>query len=208
MYSYLHMKKRKRQAESLRAVIGERGIVGTKDIRQLGVHHETIRRMVQSGEIRRLERGVYAAAEYQLAAEYSLATVATRAPSSVVCLLSALAFHQIGTQMPPEVWIALPRGQRTPRISGLRIRAVRYSGLAFTSGVEERMIDGVPVRVYSPAKTVADCFKNRNKIGLDVALEALRDAWRRRLCTMDALWEYATVCRVAVVMRPYLESLL
>jgi predicted transcriptional regulator of viral defense system len=207
MYSYLHMKNRVRQAESVRADIRERGIMRTRDFRQLGVHHETIRRMVQRCEIRRLERGVYAAAEHQLAAEYSLATVSSRAPSSVVCLLSALAFHRIGTQLPPDVWIALPRGQRTPRISGLRIRAVRYTGLAFTSGIEEHMIDGVPVKVYSPAKTVADCFKHRNKIGLDVALEALRDAWRRRLCTMDALWEYATVCRVAVVMRPYLESL-
>jgi predicted transcriptional regulator of viral defense system len=144
----------------------------------------------------------------ELTEHHSLAEAAKRAPDGVVCLLSALRFHELTTQAPFEVWLAIPAAARTPKSNSLPLRIVRFSGNALTEGVEEHLVEGVPVRVYSPAKTVADCFKFRNKIGLDVALEALRETWRARRATMDELWRYAEVCRVGKVMRPYLESLI
>jgi predicted transcriptional regulator of viral defense system len=134
--------------------------------------------------------------------------VAKLAPQAVVCLLSALRFHDLTTQSPFDVWIAIDRKAWRPRIDYPPLRVFRFSGAALTEGVETHSIDGVRVRVYSPAKTVADCFKYRNKIGLDVALEALRDTWRSRRATMDDLVRFSRICRVGHVMRPYLDSLL
>ena len=182
-------------------------MVRSKEILMAGVHHETLSRMKRDGEVRQIARGVYVSSGLQLPAEYELALVAARSHAAVVCLLSALHFHDIGTQLPRGIWIAVPRGQRVPRMDELPVNAVRYSGRSFTSGIEKHIIAGIQVKIYSPAKTVADCFKHRNKIGFDVALEALRDVWRRRLCTADELWKYAAICRVNNVMRPYLESL-
>ncbi len=125
----------------------------------------------------------------------------------IVCLLTALRFHGLTTQAPHEVWMAIPPKAWAPKVASPRVRLVRFSGAALTAMVDEHKIEGVPVRVYSPAKTVADCFKYRNKVGLDVAIEALRDCWRSRKATMDDLWAAARVCRMANVMRPYLESL-
>jgi predicted transcriptional regulator of viral defense system len=125
----------------------------------------------------------------------------------VVCLLSALEIHEVGAQAPFEVWIALPAGTHAPRITGTAIRVTRLSGAAFSEGIETVVIDGAPVRVYNIAKTVTDCFKLRGKVGLDVALEALREAWRARKVTMDDLSRYAKVNRMTNVMRPYLEAL-
>ena len=133
--------------------------------------------------------------------------VTTRVPQAIICLLTALRFHEIGTQLPHEVWIAIDRKARKPRLAGLPVRVVRFSGTALKSGVEDRLIGERKVRITSPARTVVDCFKYRNKIGLDVALEALREAWRAKRATSDELWRYAKLCRVANVMRPYLESL-
>ena len=127
-------------------------------------------------------------------------------PRGVVCLLSALRVHDIGTQAPHEVWLAIPHHMVAPRLNQPRLRIVRMSGSALEQGIEHRTIDGVSVAVFNPAKTVVDCFKYRNKIGLDVALEALRESWRARKVKMDDLWRYATVDRVANVMRPYLEA--
>jgi len=136
---------------------------------------------------------------------HSLAEACRRVPHGVICLLSALRFHDLTTQSPFQVWMAIDYKARQPRMDGLQLRVVRFSGKALTSGVEEHMIEGVEVKVYCPAKTVADCFKYRNKIGLDVAIEALRDCKQQRLCTNDDLWQYAKVCRMTKVMRPYLE---
>lgn len=135
-----------------------------------------------------------------------MAESALRVPRGVVCLLSALRVHGIGTQAPFEVWMAIPPHTPTPRLDQPALRVVRMSGAALAEGVEHMEIDGVQVPVFNLAKTVADCFKYRNKIGLDVALEALRDGWSQRRLTMDTLWHYATVNRVTNVMRPYLES--
>ena len=126
----------------------------------------------------------------------------------MICLLSALSFHQIGTQLPHEVWIALDRRTRYPSLSYPRLRVMRFSGNALTEGIETHRVEGETLRVYNVAKTVADCFKYRNKIGLDVALEALREAWRARRFTMDEIHRYARICRVERVMRPYLEALI
>ncbi|MEK6653874.1 MAG: transcriptional regulator, partial [Thermodesulfobacteriota bacterium] len=136
----------------------------------------------------------------------SVAEAGKKVPGGVVCLLSALRLHGLTTQSPFEVWMAIDRKARLPKSDSPKLRVVRYSGEALTAGVEIRRIEHVPVRVYGVAKTVADCFKYRNKIGLDVALEALRESRRERACTMDEIWRYAKICRVANVMRPYLEA--
>lgn len=128
-------------------------------------------------------------------------------PRGIVCLLSALRFHSLTTQAPFEVWLAIPKSARVPKAAYPPLRIVRFSGRALTEGIEDRIVDGVPVRITSVVKTVVDCFKYRNKIGLDVALEALHEAWRAKRVTMDELWRFAVMCRVANVMRPYLESL-
>ena len=128
-------------------------------------------------------------------------------PKGVICLLSALRFHDLTTQAPHEIWIAIDRKTRLPVNKALPIRFVRFSGPALIEGVESHIIDGIPVAIYQPAKTVADCFKYRNKIGLDVALEALKDCLRNRRCQADTLWRFAKICRVSNVMRPYLEAM-
>ena len=138
---------------------------------------------------------------------HTLAEACVRVPHGVVCLLSALRYHDLTTQAPFEVWLAVETDKWRPVVDYPPLRIVRFSGAAFTEGVEEHLVEGVTVRVYGVAKTIADCFKYRNKIGLDVALEALRDVRDRRLATNDALWRYAQVCRVANVMLPYLEAL-
>ena len=136
-----------------------------------------------------------------------LAQASVRVPHGVVCLLSALRFHGLTTQNPAEVWMAIDRKARAPVERELPLRVVRFSGAALTAGVEVHRVDRVPVRIYGPAKTVADCFKYRRKIGVDVAIEALRDCLRTRRCTIDDLWRFAAVCRMQNVMHPYLEAL-
>lgn len=163
-------------------------------------------RLVRAGKLERVARGVYSLPGRRLSEHSSLAEVALRVPRGVVCLLSALRVHGIGTQAPFEVWLALPHHTPAPGLNQPAIRTVFMSGKALTEGVERIQVEGIAVPVYSAAKTVVDCFKYRNKIGLDVALEALHDGWAQRKLTMDALWHYATINRVANVMRPYLES--
>jgi len=137
----------------------------------------------------------------------TLADVCARVPKAVVCLLTALQFHEIGTQQPHEVWIALPEGTQTPAVTYPPLRIARLRGAAYTEGIETVMDQGAPIRVYNVAKTLTDCFKFRNKVGLDVALEALKDAWRRRKVSMDDLTRYARINRVERVMQPYLEAM-
>ena len=162
--------------------------------------------LVARGELIRTGRGVYVPADLDASEHHSLATASVRVPAGVVCLLSALRFHGLTTQNPWEVWLAISPDARKPRVDSPPLRIARFSGGPLTEGIETHRIDGVEVRIYSAAKTVADCFRYRNKIGLDVALEALRDGWRSRKFTADQLWHFANVCRVATVMRPYMES--
>ena len=194
------------QEQAVLALAKQRPLLRARDVSGLGVPTAVLSRLVTTGKLERVTRGVYSLPRRRLSAHRSLAEVALRAPQGVVCLLSALRLHEIGTQSPFEVWLAVPNNVPTPRLDQPALRVVRMSGSALTEGIEVTEIDGVQVRVFSPAKTIADCFKYRNKIGLDVALEALRDGWRKGKLKMDDLWHYATVERVANVMRPYLES--
>ena len=188
------------------AFAGRRPLLRARDLAEKGLPTVVLSRLVAAGKLERIARGVYSLPGRPLSEHRSLAEVALRVPRGVVCLLSALRVHGIGTQAPFEVWMAIPHHSPTPRLDQPALRVVRMSGAALTEGIEPVEIDGVRVPVFNAAKTVADCFKYRNKIGLDVALEALRDGWTQRKLTMDALWHYATVDRVANVMRPYLES--
>ena len=188
-------------------ILAERGVVTPKELDGYDIPRRHLSRMLNRGLVARAGRGIYVLAEASPTENRSLAEVAVRVPHATVCLLSALRFHELTTQLPHEIWIAIDIKSRHPHEPRLPLHVVRASGAALTEGVETHEIEGVPVRVYSPAKTVADCFKYRNKIGLDVALEALRDCWRERRATMDELWESARVCRMTNVMRPYMESL-
>ena len=185
----------------------QRPLLRARDLAEHSVPTVVLSRLVAAGKLERIARGVYSLPARKLSEHCSLAEVSLRVPQGVVCLLSALRVHGIGTQAPFEVWIAIPHHSPTPRLDQPALRVVRMSGQAFSEGVESILVDGVNVPVFNPAKTVADCFKHRNKIGIDVALEALRDGWSRRKLTMDAIWHYATIDRVANVMRPYLESI-
>jgi predicted transcriptional regulator of viral defense system len=157
--------------------------------------------------LERVGRGLYGLPGRKISALGSLAEVARKVPKGVVCLLSALRFYNLTSQAPFEIWLAIENKAVKPKLDYPPLRIVRFSGAALTEGVEEHIVDGVTVRVTSVPKTVADCFKFRNIIGLDVALEALREAWKEKRMTSDEIWYYAKICRVANVMRPYLESL-
>jgi predicted transcriptional regulator of viral defense system len=183
------------------------GVLRVRDLTSRGIHPEYLRRLCHQGLLTRAGRGLYVTADAEISAHHGLAQVGKRVPHGVICLLSALQFYDLGTQIPHAIWMAVNRRAARPRMDYPPLRIVRFSGQALTAGIEEHKIEGVWVRIYSPAKTVTDCFKYRNKIGLDVALEALRECWRARRCTMDELWRYAKICRVQNVMRPYLEAM-
>lgn len=188
------------------ALAGRQPLLRARDLTAQALPTVVLSRLVAAGKLERVARGIYSLPGRALSEHRSLAEVFLRAPRGVVCLLSALRVHGIGTQAPFEVWLAIPPHTPTPRLDQPTLRVVRMSGQALSEGVEPIEIDGVQVPVFNASKTVADCFKYRNKIGLDVALEALRDGWSQRKLTMDALCHYAAVNRVANVMRPYLES--
>ena len=181
--------------------------VSARELTAAGVPHRVLSRMSARGRLRRVGRGLYTGVEATPSAHQSVIEVSKQAPKAVVCLLSALEIHEVGVQAPFEVWIALPAGTHTPKGTSTAIRVTRLSGAAFSEGIETVVLDSAPVRVYNLAKTITDCFKLRNKVGLDVALEALRDGWKARKVTMDDLARYAKVNRMTHVMRPYLEAL-
>jgi predicted transcriptional regulator of viral defense system len=181
--------------------------VTPRELADQGIHRQVLTRLVAEGQIARVTRGMYRLPEQPITENHGLALAAAAVPHGVICLLSALQYHGIGTQQPSEVWMALDRRAWRPALRYPPLRIVRYTGAALTEGVKSHPIEGREVRVYNVAKTLADCFKYRNKIGLDVALEALREAWRRKRFTMDELDRYAAICRVQRVMRPYLEAL-
>ena len=185
----------------------QRGVLRPRDVQKAGIPRNYLTRLVARGQLRKIERGLYTSDAVTPSEHTSLLEVSHKVPKAVICLLSALRFHEIGTQAPHEVWIAIDVKAWAPRIGSPAVRIVRFSGKALRFGAQKKQITGGTIRVFSPAKTVADCFKFRNKIGLDVALEALRESYRQRKVSMDELWEAAKVCRVANVMKPYLESL-
>jgi predicted transcriptional regulator of viral defense system len=182
------------------------GVLRPRDLKVHGIPRVYLSRLCERGDLVRVGRGLYILADADISELHTLAEASKRVPHGVACLLSALRFHNLTTQAPAAVWVAIGSKARRPQVDYPTLRFVRFSAPALEAGVEEHSVEGVTVRVYSPAKTVADCFKYRNKIGLDVALEALRDCRRQRMCSNDELWHYATICRVANVMRPYMEA--
>lgn len=195
-------------AEKILHLAKEKSILRPRDLDSHGIPRRWMSRLYERGELIRIGRGLYTLTDAVPTENRSLAEVAKRIPSAVICLLSALQFHELTTQVPHQVWIAVASKARSPKVSDLPTRIIRFSGDSFTAGIDTCEIEGVQVRIYNPAKTVADCFKFRNKVGLDVAIEALKDCLRKRKATVDELWTYAGICRVANVIKPYLESLL
>lgn len=183
------------------------GIIRPADLEPRGISRARLYSLVQKGLIERRGRGLYVARNHALTAEHSLAQVAKRVRGGVICLLSALSFHHLTTQLPAEVWIAIPEKARKPRLDYPRLRLTRFSGAALTEGVEIHSIEGVNVRIYSAAKTVADCFKYRNKVGVDIAVEALREFSRRHRGGATELARFARICRVTRIMQPYLDAI-
>ncbi len=184
------------------------GVLRTGEALRAGIHPGTLYAMRDSGLLERVSRGVYRLAGSPPLGNPDLVTVATRIPGGVICLISALSFHELTTQIPHEVHVALASGAREPRLDHPPIRTYRFTGQSFTAGVETHDVDGVGVRIYSPEKTLADCFKFRNRIGLDTAVEALRSYRERGGIRVDELMHYASICRVKKVIQPYLEAIL
>ena len=184
------------------------GILRTSQALRAGIHPSTLYTMRDGGMLEVVSRGVFRLAGSEPLENPDLVTIATRVPSGVICLISALAFHQITTQIPHEIHVAIQRGAELPRLKYPPIKIYWFKDQAFTAGVDTHKLDGVDIHIYSPEKTLADCFKFRNKIGLDTAVEAVRFYRERRSVNVDALMRYAAICRVEKVMRPYLEAIL
>lgn len=189
----------------IQTLFRQTGAARSRELVESGVARSQLSRMVSTGQLIRVARGMYALPGYQSGEHGALITVAQRAPNVLFCLLTALRIHELTTQAPFEVWIAIGNKDHPPRLDYPTLRTVRFSEEALSAGVEIIKVDKTKIRVTNVAKTVADCFKFRNKIGLDVALEALREARRAKKASAEDLWRYAKINRVANVMRPYLE---
>ncbi len=187
--------------------INERGIIRPQDFVSQKWTRMHLQRLVEKGQIKKIGRGLYSSIDSVVTENHSLAEVAKLAPNSVICLISALQFHNLTTQIPWQVWIAIDNKAARPMIAYPPLKIISMTGESLVSGINEHKIEGVPVKIFSPAKTVADCFKFRNKIGLDVAIEALRESLDRKQATIDEIWKYAGVCRVRRVMQPYMEAM-
>ena len=194
------------RTQQILEIVAEEGVLRPRDLDAHGIPRIYLSRLCEHGLLDRVGRGLYVLPDADVSEHHTLAEAGKRVPHGVVCLLSALRFHGLTTQSPSEVWLAIGNKAWRPQVDYPPLRFVRFSERTLEAGVEEHSIEGVLVRIYNPAKTVADCFKYRNKIGLDVALEALRDCRRQRRCTNDELSHYAKICRVANVMRPYMEA--
>jgi predicted transcriptional regulator of viral defense system len=183
------------------------GILRTSEALELGIHRRTLYGLRDRGLLERVSRGVHRLADLAPLGDPDLVRVALRVPRAVICLISALDFHGLTAEIPHEVQIALPRGTKEPKVKQPPIRVFRFSDAAYREGIETHSVDGVDVRIYGPAKTIADCFKFRNKIGLDVALEALRTGVEEQRFRPAELMKVAQICRVQEIVRPYLEIL-
>lgn len=195
------------QTDHILELAGRLRLLRAADVREHGWSPQLLISLHQAGKLQRMARGLYSLPGAEITEHQTLIEVCQRVPKAVLCLLSALQFHDIGSQMPHEVWVALPEATQTPAIDYPKLRITRLRGVAYSEGIQTVTEFGASIRVYSVAKTVTDCFKFRNKIGLDVALEALKDAWHRRKVTMAELNHFAKINRVERVMQPYLEAL-
>ena len=187
-------------------LVRKKGMLRPSDLHGTDIARVVLTRLTASGQLEKAGRGLYRLPDAPASEHESLATIAVKVPQAVFCLLTALQFHELTTQLPRQVWIAMPRGSHTPKIDYPPIKMVQFSGESYSEGIEVFERDRAKLRVYCVAKTVVDCFKHRNKIGVDVALEALRDARAQKKTSTNELWRFAKVCRVANVMRPYLEA--
>lgn len=194
-------------AQRVLNLASQKGLLRASDLDTVNAPRVVLTRLTAAGLLEKVGRGLYRLPDSQGSEFESLAVVATKIPQAVFCLLTALQFHELTSQLPRQIWIGMPRGSHTPRIEYPPIKMVQFTGEAYTAGIETIERDGIELRVYSVAKTVADCFKHRNKIGLDVALEALKDSRKSHKASSDDLWRHAKICRVANVMRPYMESI-
>ena len=202
------MKNNETSDKKARRLIEEKGgIIRTAEALQSGIHPRTLYYLRDTGILEQISRGVYRLAEQEPISNLDFVTVAMRFPKAVICLVSALSYHEITSQVPHAVSIAIAKGAETPRIDSPPLFVHRFSGKSLISGVEEIVVDGVAVRIYSPEKTLADCFKFRNKIGMDVVLEALRLYKSRKSFNLEALLKYAEICRIEKIMKPYLEAM-
>ncbi len=197
-----------REAAILTLANRQGGLVATRDIEDAGLPRTYLYRLCGKGMLTKVGHGLYSLSEPDATEHLPLIEVSKRVPKGVICLLSALSFHRITTQIPHEVWIAVQRGSWRPDSDYPPLHVMRVSEPAFSFGVEKHRLNGVAVNIYSPAKTVADCFKFRSKVGFDVAIEALREVLRTRKATTDDLVRASEACRVSRVIRPYLEAVL
>lgn len=188
-------------------LLRQKGLVRMSDLRDAGVGAETVARMVREGAVMRVARGLYQLADTMPDPRRSLAEASALVPKGVICLTSALQFHELTLQMPSAVWIAIDRTGWKPKVEYPPIRFVRFGNQALTEGVKRHLIEGIEVPIFEPAKTIVDCFRYRNKIGLDIALEGLREGLRTKRATPDQLWEFARTARVWSVMHPYVEAM-
>ncbi|RVO82361.1 type IV toxin-antitoxin system AbiEi family antitoxin domain-containing protein [Sinorhizobium medicae] len=195
------------QRQIARTVLIERGIARLAELRNAGVTAATMSRMERDGEVLRLARGLYQLPDAELDTNHSLAETAKRVPKAVACLVSALAFHGLTDQLPRHVWLAIGRKDWAPKLDGTPIRIVRFTDSLLNDGVEIHVVEGVPVKVFGVAKTIADCFRHRSKIGLSVAIEGLQEALRQRKATPSDIVNQAERGGVGTVIRPYLEAL-
>ena len=195
------------QTQHVLDLVRQMGILRPANLQGFGIPRVVLARLTASGELEKVARGLYRLPDTSVSEQESLATIAVKVPQAVFCLLTALQIHELTTQLSRQIWIAMPQGSHTPKIDYPPVKMVQFSGEAFSEGIETIQADQVELRVYSVAKTVADCFKHRNKIGLDVAIEALKDARARNKVSANELWRFAKICRVANVMRPYIESI-
>jgi predicted transcriptional regulator of viral defense system len=188
-------------------LIGEIGIARNSDLKARGIHPQQLRRLIEAGALVRVSRGLYTLPTADLTEFQTYAEACTRFPRGTICLLSALRFHQLTTQNPFQIWMAFDNRWGTPSDKEIALRRVNMSGKSLSEGIETHLIAGIPVRVYNVPKTIADCFKYRSTIGLDVALEALKEAWTAHKLDLNLLAHYAQICRVQKVIQPYLEML-
>lgn len=187
--------------------VGAGAFFRPRDAAELGLDSRQLRRLVEDGSVERVARGLYRLADAEPTEHYTLAAVCARVPSAIVCLLSALSVHGLSTQLPREVWIAIPHKARAPRLPELPVKVIRFSAASLRYGVESTRFDGVPARITNPARTIVDCFRFRRLVGKDVAFEALHDGLRQRKASPDEIWRAAEVCRAKSLVGPVLEAL-
>ena len=207
MYHNISMKTEINYKQKVLQMAREQGVVKISNLTREGITRATVSRLVSENKLEKLAPGLYCLPEAELSEKESLIIIASRVPQAVFCLLTALQIHELTTQLPRKIWIAMPRGSHTPKIEYPPVKMVQYSEDVYVEGVEIIESDNIKMKVYNPAKTIADCFKHRTKIGIDVAIEALKEAYSKNKVSMDELWHYAKVCRVANIMRPYLETI-